>query len=160
IEVKYSNGDVISYKLSFDREYANVDFFLRKEKENSKLNVDNFDSNNTIELQKDVKIAMDKLKESVEIIKVVVDGVDYEVFAIQDGINVKYKENSNEHSYYYGLGNENIFSYKKLFNNKWETIYSANVITNKCEGTKCNQFPNDYNIFVKVINKLIITDTK
>lgn len=158
VKVKFSNGDVISYKLSFDREYANVDFFLKKEKENSKLNVDNT-NNNEMKIRKDIETAMNILKENVEVINFDVDSVTYEVFILQDGINVKYKENSIEHAYYYGVGNENIFAHKSLVENKWESIYSVNVTTGECGGNNCDYFMNDYNTFIKVINE-IINDSK
>ena len=160
IEFEMNNGDVENYKLSFNKTYANVNFFLKKEKGNSKLMVDNSDDNNAIEISKNVKIVMDKLREHVGVINVVVDGVDYEVFAIQDGINVSFMENNFKCVYYYNITNEAIFVYKRLVNNKWEDVYSANVTISKCEGNKCNQFSNNYNTFLKVIDKIIISDNK
>lgn len=157
-EVIFSNGDVMNYKLSFDREYANADFFLKKDKTNSKLNVDNLDSNNVLEIQNNFKTATDKLKENVEGITVDVDGVVYDVFGIQDGIGVKFKENDVQLLYYYIVSSETIFVHKKLVNNKWENIYLANVTTGECKESQCDKFSKDYDSFVKIINKIVIMD--
>lgn len=155
LEVELDDGTLKNYKLDFDRNYANIDFFLKKGKSNSKTKKDdNTDSIN--EISEDINKAMEILNSNKGVMNVKVDGVEYEVHAIQNGINIIFRDGTFNLMYYYINDNPCKFICKRNINNQWENLYSKIIQDSNCEDEYCERFLDDYEKFIKIIDNLNI----
>lgn len=159
LEVQFKNDNIENYKLSFDRTYANIDFFLKK---NKKLNIDDADGNeleNLFEMDEKINKVQSILSNNNDYLKLDYAGLSYEIFKTYNGFDVSFNDNGIEVIFYYREIENKYFS-KKVYSDFDEIIdYRINITLNDCIEGECNDFVDDYKVFEQLINIIVSVDT-
>lgn len=155
LEVNYSDGSKENYKLTFNRTYANIDFFLRKSKR-----VENGDSaDNETKVTSEISNKIEKVREILDehndCLSLTYDGVDYEVYKTSDGIKMYFEIEKVEVLYSYEKKSNETFVSQEGKNNEWMIIYSINLNNDECLIGDCLDFDEQYKKFENVIDYII-----
>ncbi len=151
-EVKYKDNNVEKYKLTFERNYANIDFFLKKEHKIDEDGNNKNETNVTGKIDEKIEKVRSALEENSGIMNIKYDGVDYQLFLDADGFRLYFVEDGIEKFYIYDNQEYEIFAYKTLIKNEWNYVYSMNLTDDSCVSGDCQNFKKDYEKFVKVID--------
>ncbi|MDE6141396.1 MAG: helix-turn-helix domain-containing protein, partial [Bacilli bacterium] len=125
-EVTYTDNSFENYKLNFERNYANIDFFLRKDR---RINMGISEEDNakaasdTIEKIEKTRAI---LKDNNGIMNIKYEGISYDVFLNDYGIKLYFFDDNFENSYIYSNQKYITFVYQKKINNDWDHLYSMN----------------------------------
>ena len=154
-EIIYTGGDVENYKLNFERNYANIDFFLRK---NRRISKDSSDSNQHLNTR-DVNDKIEKIRSILDnsngATVLNYNGVDYEVLIIANRIMVAFVDGSVKNQFLYHFENANLFYFDSNIDENIKRIYSMDLGSGECFEGDCKDFDIHYKNFIDVLDFII-----
>lgn len=154
-EVSYKDNNVENYKLAFDRNYANIDFFLKKSR-----NIEKSNSDGNEELtNSDINVKVDEVRKildnnnGVTILKY--NDIEYEIFMFSNSIKVIFLDGSVKRHFIYYFGDVNLFYFESSIDTNMKREYSKNINSGECVEGDCKNFNVHYKQFVNIIDFLI-----
>ena len=157
VEVKLRNGITKTYKLNFDREYANVDFFLKEGKtinDGDSVNKDNSINN----LNKGINDVINRIKGNGGVISLVYEDIEYKFSYRNAGLKITFMVDNFQESIIYESDNYDYFYYEVYENKEWYKQYGMNLSTGECIQGNCNEFNRHYDKFIELMNYLVNND--
>lgn len=153
-EVSYKDNNVENYKLTFDRNYANIDFFLKKSRNIEKSSSDGNKELTNSEHNDKVDEVRKILKDNDEL-TINYDGVDYEIYLLFNSIKIYYIEDNYKNNISYVCRDKVFFSFEKMLNNAWKTEYVKCIDNNQCVDGNCENYENHYKKFINILDFII-----
>lgn len=159
IEIHYKNNTTESVKLNYEFDYTNnsleSDFEEITEKVTSKsaesdIDVQTFMEDKHSELQDIVSAFMEE--HNNEIFNVKLDGVNYEVSAISNVLNIFYECKNKKYYLSYKLNREKLELDE--VNTSSQVLYSINFKTNKCVGEMCSNADKGIKLVKEIVNEI------
>lgn len=150
-EVLYKDNNVENYKLTFDRNYANIDFFLKKARNIEQSSSDGNKELTNSELNDKVDEVRKILENSNGEKLVNFQNVEYDVLMFANRIKIKYLDNGVKVQLIFHFDNANLF----CFESNIKREYSKNVASGECVEGDCKSFNDHYEKFVDILDYII-----
>lgn len=155
LEVNYRDGSKENYKLTLNRTYANIDFFLRKSKRVENGDNVNNETKVTSEISSKIERVREILDEHNDYLSLTYDGVDYEVYKTSDGIKMYFIKNNVKSFYIFDKDEFDSFAFQEKVNDEYQTLYVVNLIENRCLVGDCSKYENHYFEFRNILDVII-----
>ena len=154
-EIVYYNSDVEKYKLTFDRNYANIDFFLKNDKKIEKSVSDNNTELSNSSLDEKIQKVKEILSKSNDEKIITYENVDYDVLIFSNRIKIIFNESGFKNQFIYNFDKVNFFSFENYINDEWKSVYMKSIHSGECIEGDCKNFNVHYEKFKKVLDYII-----
>lgn len=154
-EVTYTDNSFENYKLNFERNYANIDFFLRKDWRVAKNSSDNYEHLEPKDVNDKIEKIRSKLSKSNDVTILNFDGVDYEVFIFANRIKVTFVDKTVKNQFLYHFENSNLFYFDSDIDENTKRVYSMDLDSGECFEGDCKDFNIQYNKFIDILDFII-----
>lgn len=154
-EIVYHNSVVEKYKLIFDRNYANIDFFLNKEKGIEKSVSDNNKELTNSSLDERIQNVKEILSKSNDEKIITYENVEYDVLIFSNRIKIIFNENGIKNQFIYHFDDANLFYFESNIDVNIKREYSKNVNSGECVEGECKTFDNNYEKFINILDYII-----
>lgn len=82
------------------------------------------------------------------------NGVNYKIYAFDDGINIKFKKKNKEYLLTYSIIDEVEIIVLKKIENISEIIYSYNIAEENCKNTDCSRYKDDLKLIKLLLEEI------